>query len=495
MAGKIKIILAVVALLAVVSISAYLMQRENMGNQAPAQNPRTVTLNVSSLGEGRVLVNGSAAEQVQLEAGSIVILEASAEKYWRLREWRVNGTPRGANERLLLFINGPTQVKAVFERVMVRLVILGNASPASVDVNGTVYPLPYNATLPAGTYLEIAPVAEGDLIALDKPLEVRLEEDTEITLRFRKPSTQVKACKGEEMVLVEGDAAKWAIVNGENRTLPVCVPAPVAVKGPFRVPFNKTHSLWLAWYWIEQNGSKWWWSYGINGSTLYLEHGPANVTLHYVLGLKQLPYVVNVWNYTPIEYYVQRSYVYVFEDYGIKLIPTGRHRYFNTMTLLELPREFGLVEVEVRFGARRMNPEYVFSLGIIWLDGDKFAHLPTLGISPNPQGPTIVLLNGTVAKMAWKAGKNWENRYSLHYTGDDPYMPIFRNNPSYWVYWEDELSESWEKGVMLTLDCSLNMSWQPWEVLPDTGRPAIWFGYTDITNFKYAHLWVRGVAP
>ena len=264
--------------------------------QEQLQKPRLVTLNVSSVGAGKVLVNGSEAGQIQLEAGSIVILEASAEKYWRLREWRVNGTPRAADERLVLFVNGPTLVEAVFERVMVRLVIFGNASPASVAVNGTVYQLPYNASLPAGTYLEIAPVAEDDLVALDKPVTLKLEEDTEITLRFRKASNAyTPVCRAEGWVLVDSEAAKWAIVNGENRTLPVCVPAPAAVRGPFQVPLNETHSLWLAWYWVEQNGTMWWWSYGLNGSTLYLERGPANVTLHYVLGLKDLPYVERVY--------------------------------------------------------------------------------------------------------------------------------------------------------------------------------------------------------
>ena len=438
-----KWVFLIIALVVVVAVGFFLIQPFNTPSKTKIYEV------VAVAGQGG-LVNGSKKLSVLLpENSKHVVFVAEPEIGYKFVGWFRDGELICENESIVLVPENVTLL-AKFRRIKVAVVFEANVTGAEVYINFKKYVLPTTLVFDYGEVVTVKALSFDHYVLLNGTGYVfRAEKNQTVKFFYRINETRVyEPVNISHICIVSNIGNATVLVDGVNRTTPYCFKTaymPVEIEGKWEIPYNETHSWWLGWYWVEEGNKTWWWSYGLNGSRLYLSKS-ANVTLHYVLGLKELPYVVEVWNYTPIEYYVQRSYTYTFEDYGIKLIPTGRHRYFNTMTLLELPGEFGLVEVEVRFGARRMNPEYVFSLGIIWLDGDKFANLPTLGISPNPHGPTVVLLNGTVAKMAWLARQNWTNRYSLHYTGDDPYMDIFCNNPSYWYTGETSYTRAGRRG-------------------------------------------------
>ena len=264
--------------------------------------------------------------------------------------------PRGT-----LFLGGNASLIVKASRVNVTVKFAVNA-PAPYLVNGSQHRGNLTLTLPWGATLNITP------LRLEKGPELLTPINRSLTLNVTGNVTVRLAwemrCRGvsfrSEPVGVRG--------------LPKCLPVPVTVEFPLEGPaINSTHRYWLAWYWIEENGSKWWWSPGINGSKLRINR-PANVTLHYVLGLKELPYVLKVYKwpqahikYAGLKVWIEDgwakakanlTYMYFYLN-GTKY---GGHVYYYVL-VLEAPSNASLVKVEVYAPGR---PGHLFLVPLAW---------------------------------------------------------------------------------------------------------------------------------
>ena len=198
---------------------------------------------------------------------------------YKIQVYLSNGSKLPPSGSLLLGGNASLIVKA--SRVNVTLKLVVNAA-APYLINGSQHRGNLTLILPWGATINIT------LLRLEKGPEILTPLNRSLALNVTGNLTVRLVwelrCRGvsfrSEPVRVKG--------------LPKCLPAPVTVEFPIEGPaINGTHRWWLAWYWVEENGSKWWWSPGINGTKLHITK-PANVTLHYLPGLKNLPYVKRV---------------------------------------------------------------------------------------------------------------------------------------------------------------------------------------------------------
>jgi len=232
---------------------------------------------------------------------SVWAYSVEARRGWRLRgvELAANGTARRLNASGYVELSGNATLRVEAERVRVTVRILPNAS-APYLVNGSRRR--GNATLevPLGSTLVVEPLplnrTGGGYVPLNTSGALVVEGNATLHLYW---AWRWRPCRGGAVRIVPSVPGLEAsiAVGGEERRLPLCLNPPVSIGPGIAGPvINATHRWWLAWYWVEENGSRHWWSPGINGSTLVVR-GPANVTAVYVPGLKDLPYVERVWRW------------------------------------------------------------------------------------------------------------------------------------------------------------------------------------------------------
>ncbi len=180
---------------------------------------------------------------------------------------------------VLIYRNASLSVEA--RRMYYVLSIIVNYS-APYLVNGTKHKGSLDiVALRGGAFINITslPLVAGrwSFVPINSSVQVVVSGNTTVRLYWRK------VCRG---VTVKSNVA----LPG----LPACYEPPVrlnySIEGPV---INGTHRWWLGWYWVEEGGRRYWWSPGINGSTLVVKH-PANVTAVYLPGLRDLPYVAKV---------------------------------------------------------------------------------------------------------------------------------------------------------------------------------------------------------
>ncbi len=453
---------------------------------------RKVVLRVESRGEGLVYLNGTPVNNLEVKLARGVKLSFSAKpaKGWRFAYWAVNGN-KLVERNLTLILRGETKVTAVFKGLVCMLRIISNLSNRAY-VNENEVALPFESKYSCGKRITIAPARIKGYRPLNSTSAIILNRNLTVSLLYVKEHAD--AC--ENGISIISNIARRVLVNGLNVTLPYCARPPAIIQGAFEIPHNSTHSWWLGWYLVRPaNKHVYWWSYGINGSVLYVDE-PGEVKVHYLLGLKDLPYVVKIWNYSSYGYKTG-IFRYRLQDNKIMFyITPGKHAFYGFEGLLEFSSDIGLIEVDVEFDVFKDFGQ-TLSVGVIYLEGDKMSRLPVLGVSPNPYGVTRVMLNVSVFKMAWIKWKSWDKRYDVASNISEPYISLFLYNPSYWVFWGKRLHTSWREGVFLTPLTRLvyPSSSAPFERLPDTGNPAVWLDFCSESNFEKVSVWIGGVSP
>jgi|GEM_PF-3728047 len=453
---------------------------------------KKVVLRVKSRGEGLVYLNGTPINNLEASLARGVKLSFSAKpaKGWRFAYWVVNNS-KLVERNLTLVLRGETRVTAVFKKLKCTLRIISNISDRAY-VNGKEEALPFESKYSCGETVTIAPAHIKGFRPLNFTTAIVLNRNLTASLLYVRE--RVDEC--EKGILITSNVARWILVNGWNVTLPYCAKPPAVIQGAFEMPHNGTHSWWLGWYWVRSaSRHAYWWSHGINGSILYVDE-PAEVKVHYLLGLKGLPYVVRIWNYSSYGYKTG-IFQYKLQDNKVTFYVTpGRHAFYGFEGLLEFSSDIRLMEVNVEFDVFKDFGQ-TLSVGVIYLEGDKMSRLPVLGVSPNPYGVTRVMLNVSVFRMAWVKWKSWDKRYEFASNVSEPYISLFLYNPSYWVFWGKRLHTSWREGVFLTPLTRLTYPSPnaPFERLPDTGNPAIWLDFCSESNFEKASVWIGGVAP
>jgi len=388
---------------------------------------------------GKALINGSLIDlpySAELPYGSQLVVEpAELEGY------------RPLNHTITLRVTHSTEVRLVYEKLC-RASIKRSLCP--VYVNSTPYDAPVNVTVECGSKVSLktcpygyneshfwevsgwlvnGSFVEGGEVWVDVAGDLWVE-----------PVFDIVESGGRVLVAADVPNAS-AYVNGELVELPHVAPAPSVVEGVFEVPYNETHSYWLAWYWVEEENKTWWWSYGINGSKLCVEK-PAKVTLHYVLGLKGLPYVAGViypedWNisYCSLyDYYVENGWVKI--NNSRPGVGCENCRWGDL--ILELSDKYGYIYIE----AEGVGVEEGMWFEVVWMVSEmkEYKDLLTLhnfhwDVRPG-YSRIVMLVNLSKVRECWEQGKieecSWDYRKE--------FLPICEQDgkPCY---------DPWEKGV------------------------------------------------
>ncbi|HEX68884.1 MAG TPA: hypothetical protein ENG10_01135, partial [Candidatus Bathyarchaeota archaeon] len=331
---------------------------------------KKVVLRVKSRGEGLVYLNGTPINNLEASLARGVKLSFSAKpaKGWRFAYWVVNNS-KLVERNLTLVLRGETRVTAVFKKLKCTLRIISNISDRAY-VNGKEEALPFESKYSCGEAVTIAPAHIKGFRPLNFTTAIVLNRNLTASLLYVRE--RVDEC--EKGILITSNVARWILVNGWNVTLPYCAKPPAVIQGAFEMPHNGTHSWWLGWYWVRSaSRHAYWWSHGINGSILYVDE-PAEVKVHYLLGLKGLPYVVRIWNYSSYGYKTG-IFQYKLQDNKVTFYVTpGRHAFYGFEGLLEFSSDIRLMEVNVEFDVFKDFGQ-TLSVGVIYLEGDKMSRL------------------------------------------------------------------------------------------------------------------------
>jgi len=174
----------------------------------PTEKPAQILASIEVEGRGSALANGTSKALWNSTKPFALRLEAVPEACWLFKGWLVNGTPYSAQPNATLLVKGNTTVKAVFERPVYAVSIIANARGAFARVNGTLYPLPVNASAPACSLLEVEPVAPKGWVALNESLRFTVNGSVTLHLAFEKVAVVLKLKSEMVPVKVSG------VING-----------------------------------------------------------------------------------------------------------------------------------------------------------------------------------------------------------------------------------------------------------------------------------------
>ena len=283
---------AVIALVAaIVVVAVLLVTMSTRPTTTPHQQARNCTVALEREGEGVVVMDGSALPEyfsTTWPCPPNFTLEARPNKYWVFKYWLVNRSKIEDNP-LTVEVRGNTTITAVFAKARCSLILVSNVTGARAVIGGSEAGLPHTEYVECGSKVEVRPLPVPGYTPLNTSTTITVEGNVTAKLLYAKPVTI--RCGG---ILITSNVASEALVNGSPVKLPYCTAPPTVIEGFFEVSYNSTHSYWLAWYGVEEENKTWWWSYGLNGTKLHV-NSTAKVTLHYVLGLKGLPYVEKVY--------------------------------------------------------------------------------------------------------------------------------------------------------------------------------------------------------
>ena len=173
-----------------------------------SSKPPQILASIEVEGRGSVLANGTSTLYWNLTKPFALNLEAKPETCWAFKGWLVNGSLYSAQPNATLLVKGNTTVKAVFEQPVFTVSIVANASGAFARVNGTLYPLPVNASAPACSLLEVEPVAPKGWVALNESLRFTVNGSVTLHLAFEKVAVVLKLKSEMVPVKVSG------VING-----------------------------------------------------------------------------------------------------------------------------------------------------------------------------------------------------------------------------------------------------------------------------------------
>ena len=174
----------------------------------PTEKPAQILASIEVEGRGSVLTNGTSTLYWSSTKPFKLELEARPEACWVFKGWLVNGSLYSAQPNATLLVKVNTTVKAVFEQPVFSVSIVANASGAFARVNGTLYPLPVNASAPACSLLEVEPVAPKGWVALNESLRFTVNGSTVLYFAFEKVAVVLKLKSEMVPVKVSG------VING-----------------------------------------------------------------------------------------------------------------------------------------------------------------------------------------------------------------------------------------------------------------------------------------
>ncbi|RLG87929.1 MAG: hypothetical protein DRO18_02430 [Thermoprotei archaeon] len=284
--------LLLIAIIVVVVVAYFLWPR-------PTPKPSLIVLQIDVEGRGSVGYNGKLKDYKPFN----VTLVAKPEEHWHFKYWILNESEKIESREIYLQVRANSTLKAVFEEMPnYRLTVLLKGNGTCSVGNSTWY---------LGEKLNIICVAADgwklsnatlDGKPAEIPLEVIMDKDHRLEVFFEK--IVKKEVKGKYILRIISNADNAiAIVNHTSHPLPYTLAlnetALVTVEGLWKLPYNSTHAWWLGWYNItgvtENETINEILPYHKFNKTVLILNGNYTLELHYVRGLKNLPYVLKVW--------------------------------------------------------------------------------------------------------------------------------------------------------------------------------------------------------
>ncbi len=309
---------AVVAVaLAVVVVLAYMLWS---GSSGGGVERIVVALNVTALHGGSVNPCGY---YVFNFTNVNVIIVATPDSDYIFSYWLVNNTKVLSNP-LNLTLRGNTTVIAYFKRVYFYVNI---TSDGVVLLNGSRIDTPYTIRYREKITLKLSGIRYLENNTIVKPLKyvVNGEEikNTTLTLKLSYENATVELQYTREPVgskiLITSNHAPFCYLDNSTIELPATASGGL-LYGNWSIYLNETHSWWLGWYTVTyRNGTTKHFSY-YKYPAVMLNEEMEKVEIHYVLGLRGLPYVRRIWYFPPFRWNYSGKYwmCYArFEDYKI----------------------------------------------------------------------------------------------------------------------------------------------------------------------------------
>ncbi|RLE63052.1 MAG: hypothetical protein DRJ38_08470 [Thermoprotei archaeon] len=321
--------LLLVAVIVAAVIAAYLFWPR------PQSKPELIVLTLHIEGKGSIDYNGKLRDYKPFN----ITLTAKPEEYWLFRYWILNGTEVIEDEELYLEVRANSTLKAVFEELpKYKLTVFLRGNGTCTLGNSTWYTrtkIEINCT-PAQGWILANATLDGKSVEL--PVELIMDKAHSLEVFFEK--IVKKEVRGKYTLRIVSNADNAiAIVNHTSYPLPYTIAVNettlITVEGLWKLPYNGTHAWWLGWYNLtgateNETISEIFPYYKFNKTILVL-NGNYTIELHYVRGLKNLPYVLKAWTLRELSPDLTK----IFPKFGEKIwdcdvsIEEGYIRFYN----------------------------------------------------------------------------------------------------------------------------------------------------------------------
>jgi len=239
-----------------------------------------------------------------------ITLHAYPLKDYIFQYWLINNSKVVENP-LKITLNGNTTIKPYFKRIYFYIKLNSNGT---LLLNGSEVKTPYILRYREKITLNISGIRRLVKNTIYYPKSILLDNrsvENPIILEYRNASIILLygvEKGGENKILITSNAAKYCYINGSRIELPtyIYISAPTKLYGEFNIPLNKAHSYWLGWYTIKYKNNKTKTLSYYRNKSIEIASNTREIYIHYVRGLKNLPYVLKI-HYFPPFYWDKKS--------------------------------------------------------------------------------------------------------------------------------------------------------------------------------------------
>ena len=244
-----------------------------------------------------------------------ITFKAFPEKDYIFLYWLVNGSNKVDENPLRLVLNGNTTIKPFFKRIYFYVQLDSNGT---LFLNGSRIDTPYTLRYKEKITLNISGIRwlENNTIYYPKTILLNnISVENPVKLEYRNASIKLLygvEKYGENKILITSNTAGHCYINGSRIDLPAYVGVGrlpfTNLSADFSLPLNNTYSYYIGWYKIVyQNNESETISY-YKQNTIKLNRFMRKIYIHYVRGLKNLPYILKIHYFPPFRWNYTRKY-------------------------------------------------------------------------------------------------------------------------------------------------------------------------------------------
>lgn len=309
-----------------------------------------------------------------------ITFKAFPEKDYIFLYWLINGSSKVNENPLRLVLNGNTTIKPFFKRIYFYVQLDSNGT---LFLNGSRIYTPYTLRYREKITLNISGIRwlEDNTIYYPKIILLNnISVENPVKLEYRNASIKLLygvEKYGENKILITSNIARHCYINGSRIELPAYVRVGrlpfTNLSADFSLPLNNTYSYYIGWYKIVYRNNE---SEAISyykQNTIKLNRFMKKVYIHYVCGLKNLPYILKIHYFPPFNWNYSRKYWFChtkIENNSIIFYNFTNKFYINNVensATLILIFEFDFNITGIWFEYHPKNARLAYSLKINWI--------------------------------------------------------------------------------------------------------------------------------